>query len=94
MGEVTPGVVRFIVHGKVQGVGFRAATQRRAAALGLEGWVRNRSDGAVEGLAGGEAGALTRLREWLAHGPPAAAVTAVEWRPADEAVEPGFAVRR
>lgn len=85
--------MRFRVHGRVQGVGFRAATQRKAAGLGLAGWVRNRGDGSVEGLAGGPQEALEAFRRWLAEGPPAAQVTALDWQAATEPVSPGFFVR-
>ena len=67
----------FIVSGQVQGVGFRAATQARARALQLRGWVRNRDDGSVELLASGTAAALQALAQWLWQGPPAAHVQAV-----------------
>jgi acylphosphatase len=48
-------VVRIAVRGRVQGVGFRDWVMRRARALELAGWVRNRSDGSVEIFAAGEA---------------------------------------
>ncbi len=72
------------VFGRVQGVNFRAATRERAQALGLTGWVRNRPDGSVEVLAEGTRAALTRLLDYLHHGPRHAAVDRVEavWRPA------------
>ncbi|MBL6751740.1 MAG: acylphosphatase [Nevskia sp.] len=85
---------RFAVSGRVQGVGFRASAQGRAAALGLRGWVRNRADGAVEGLACGEDAALAAFRAWLQRGPPAARVSAVEWSPASDDGQTGFLVRR
>lgn len=85
---------RFVVTGRVQGVGFRAAAQRKALFLGLSGWVRNRSDGAVEGLAGGNSSDLERFREFLHQGPPAAHVTDVQWRATDEEAQEGFLVRR
>lgn len=86
--------MRFVVHGRVQGVGFRLATQRAAVALALAGWVSNRSDGAVEGVATGRAESLSAFRRWLAQGPPAAQVTAVDWLPSDEQPATGFIVRR
>ncbi len=69
---------RFVVHGLVQGVFFRARAAEEARRLGLTGRVWNRGDGAVECVAEGEAGALTRFREWLGHGPPRAVVERVE----------------
>ncbi len=71
------------VHGRVQGVGFRAWTQRNAAALGLRGTVRNRSDGTVEVLVGGSVPAVTRLAALLRAGPPAARVDRVTEEMAD-----------
>lgn len=65
------------VSGKVQGVGFRAATVRQAHQLGLGGWVRNLDDGRVEALLQGEHAALDRMLSWLLQGPPAARVTDV-----------------
>ena len=62
------------VEGRVQGVGFRWAAQRQAAALGLKGYVRNLPDGAVEVVAEGAEEPLGRLREWLRRGPPGALV--------------------
>ena len=44
--------LHLIVRGRVQGVYFRASTQREARRLGLGGWVKNRADGSVEILAG------------------------------------------
>lgn len=68
---------RFVVHGLVQGVGFRAATQRKARALGVVGWVRNLPDGRVEVLAGGPPEALEDLHAWLHQGPTGAVVEGV-----------------
>jgi acylphosphatase len=74
--------LQLIVRGRVQGVFFRASTQREARRLGLTGWVSNRRDGAVEVLAeGGE----DELREFMAfcnRGPSAARVDKVDvrWR--------------
>ncbi|MEQ9398491.1 MAG: acylphosphatase [Longimicrobiales bacterium] len=67
----------WIVRGRVQGVGFRWWTQRTAERLGLEGWVRNRSDGSVELAARGAPGALVALREALEEGPSGARVEEV-----------------
>jgi acylphosphatase len=67
-----------VVHGRVQGVNFRAATQSQAQRLGLVGWVRNRDDGCVELVAEGPRAALERLVKYLHQGPPAAGVTHVD----------------
>lgn len=69
---------RFIIHGRVQGVGFRYATQQYAEQLGLCGWVRNREDGTVETMAIGDPEALVKLEHWLQHGPRHAGVSQVE----------------
>jgi len=69
---------RFVVSGRVQGVGFRAFVVEAARGLGLAGWVRNLADGRVEALAEGEPAALDRLAEALARGPLLARVDRVE----------------
>ena len=82
---------RFLVGGRVQGVFFRASTQRKARELGLRGHARNLSDGRVEVLAVGEAQALEQLAEWLQHGPPQARVDALARMEADDDdAGPGF----
>jgi acylphosphatase len=80
-------VRRCLVAGRVQGVFYRASTRARAEALGVTGHARNLSDGRVEVLACGPAGAVQALCDWLWEGPPAAQVTAVdcETLPPDEA---------
>ena len=70
--------VRFIVNGRVQGVGFRWFVMREAARLDLAGYVRNLPDGTVEVVARGPAAALASLESALAHGPPAARVSSVD----------------
>ena len=69
---------RYIVSGTVQGVGFRAYVWREAQALGLRGFVRNRSDGTVEVEACGTQPQLQGLAAVLARGPRGAQVTRVE----------------
>lgn len=69
--------VRFVVTGRVQGVGFRWFVRRRAADLGIAGYVRNLEDGSVEVVADGPGEALAALAAELAKGPPAARVEAV-----------------
>ena len=69
---------RFVVRGRVQGVGFRWFVEREAHILGIAGWVRNNSDGSVEVLAQGTRDQLSGLRSRLREGPRAARVDAVE----------------
>ncbi len=75
------GTLHVRVEGRVQGVGFRRFVDRTATALGLAGWARNLSDGAVEVLAVGPKTGLQTLRERLAAGPPHAAVARVVDQP-------------
>ena len=84
---------RLIVHGRVQGVFYRAWTVEQARALGLAGWVRNRRDGTVEILAGGESEALDELVRRCRRGPPAAQVDRIEIEASGETPQPGFGKR-
>ena len=67
-----------IVHGRVQGVGFRWFVQRRAAQLGLVGWVANEPSGAVRVVVEGSAEAVDGLAADLQSGPSGAIVDRVE----------------
>jgi acylphosphatase len=69
---------RFVVRGRVQGVGFRWFVEREAQILGIAGWVRNDPDGSVEVLAIGTPEQLSGLRSSLEEGPRAARVDDVE----------------
>ena len=82
-----------VVTGRVQGVAFRASTRDEATSLGVSGWVRNRSDGAVEVKAWGAPEALNALRDWLQHGPPMARVEAVRCEDAEPEAGKGFRIR-
>lgn len=66
------------VTGRVQGVGFRAATRDQALTAGVTGYARNLPDGRVEVLLCGESSAVDRVVRWLWQGPPASRVTHVE----------------
>ena len=72
--EVAAVAIRAIVHGQVQGVGFRDATVRRARELGVQGWVRNGEDGSVLVHAEGPSRRSTQLVAFLRAGPPPARV--------------------
>jgi acylphosphatase len=65
------------ITGRVQGVGFRFYTQRKAQELGITGWVRNRRDGAVEAVIQGSPGAVETMIAWVRNGPPSARVAEV-----------------
>jgi acylphosphatase len=65
---------RFLVRGRVQGVGFRWFVEREAHILGIAGWVRNNHDGSVEVLAQGTRDQLSGLHSRLRDGPRAARV--------------------
>lgn len=68
---------RLVIHGRVQGVGFRYALAQEAERLGLTGWVRNRRDGTVEAVVCGGETAVEQLYEWAQRGPPTAQVSRV-----------------
>ena len=69
--------LRCRVSGRVQGVWYRASTQRMARELEVQGYAINLPDGRVEVLAAGEERAVKALCDWLWEGPPAAEVTDV-----------------
>lgn len=69
---------RYVVRGRVQGVGFRWFVEREAHTLGVAGWVRNRADGTVEVLAMGSKEQLSNLHARLRQGPRAARVDEVD----------------
>ena len=73
-----------VVHGDVQGVGFRYFLMREAHRLGLRGWVRNRDNGTVEFVAEGRRSELEQLKQAAEQGPGLARVDRVDdrWSPA------------
>ena len=85
---------RYVISGRVQGVGFRFFAEAAAAREGLHGWVQNLADGRVEASVEGEVEAVERFERSIAHGPPAARVSGLE---IDELVpthrQTGFSVR-
>src|SRR5438105_6478241 len=66
------------LRGRVQGVGYRETCVSHARALGLTGWVRNRSDGSVEVLLQGSPNQLAHMCDWLRTGVPGAKVDSIE----------------
>jgi acylphosphatase len=79
---------RLLVHGRVQGVGYREAMVEAARRAGVSGWVRNRREGQVEAWLEGEADAVDGVIEWARRGPMLARVAAVE---IEVVAEEGFA---
>ena len=80
------------VSGRVQGVGFRDWTQRKAASLGLSGWVRNLTSGEVEALFSGPPDVVDTMLAATRRGPQLARVDDVKVVDAEPATGP-FSVR-
>lgn len=76
--DATPIRRRFRVHGRVQGVWFRASAEREAARLGVAGFARNDADGSVTVEAEGSAGAVAAMEAWCRIGPTRAEVITVD----------------
>ena len=85
---------RYVIAGRVQGVGFRWFTHDAAAREGIHGWVRNMADGSVEVMAEGELTAVDRLEAAIRRGPASARVedVGVEDQPPSGRVT-GFEIR-
>ena len=66
------------IHGRVQGVYYRASMVQEAEKLGIVGWVRNCQDGSVEAMAEGSRPAIESLLDWCRQGPPGARVDNIE----------------
>lgn len=69
---------RLLIRGRVQGVGFRYATERAARRIGVTGFVRNLPDGRVEAVFEGTRAAVAEAERFCAEGPPLARVEAIE----------------
>ncbi len=82
----------FRVRGRVQGVGFRWWTRRKASDLGLRGTVRNRPDGTVEVHAAGDLETLEAFASELELGPPMARVEKVDGLPSDGSLPTHFKI--
>jgi acylphosphatase len=81
------------IEGRVQGVGYRLWTERKATELGLEGWVRNRRDGSVEAVFQGAPASVDAMIKACRRGPPGAAVTNLSVRDEEAGPFAGFEVR-
>ena len=84
---------RVVVSGRVQGVFFRDATRERATAGGVDGWVRNRTDGTVEAVLEGPQEAVERVLGFCRSGPPAARVQRIDVEEEEPQGLRGFTVR-
>ena len=84
---------RVVVHGRVQGVFFRGSTVERAREVGVDGWVRNRSDGTVEAVFEGSAAQVEEMLRFCREGPPWARVDRVEEFEEEPENIGGFGVR-
>ena len=84
--------IKCLVSGRVQGVWFRAWTQKRAVELGVTGWVRNLADGRVETLAQGSDETLEAFKKRLWEGPHLSRVDSVECKALDTALLPDFQI--
>jgi acylphosphatase len=82
-----------VVSGRVQGVFFRDTARRRAEAAGVTGWVRNRSDGAVEAVFEGDPDRVEELVEFCRHGPSRAEVAKAEVTEEEPEGLSGFEIR-
>lgn len=89
--ERPPVARHLLIHGKVQGVYYRASAEQEAQLLGLSGWVRNRFSGEVEAVVYGPEAQVEAFVDWARQGPPAAEVTRIEISSA-ERPEDGFRV--
>lgn len=85
---------RFVVSGRVQGVGFRQYVFSRSAECRVDGFVRNLPDGCVECVARGNQNELDKLFTILSTGPTLSRVTGVERQESALSVRPGFSIER
>ncbi|WP_137127406.1 acylphosphatase [Roseomonas sp. HF4] len=83
-------VLRVVIVGRVQGVGYRDWMVREAARHGVRGWVRNRPDGTVEALVAGEEEAVQALLSACRRGPLLARVHGIVEEAAEPPAEQGF----
>ncbi len=82
-----------LISGRVQGVGFRAATESMALNAGVRGWVRNLRDGRVEALFEGSSAAVESMVRWCHHGNPVSHVEKVEISHPDPSGLSSFEIR-
>jgi acylphosphatase len=86
--------VHVLIKGKVQGVGFRASTRRRAKNLELAGWVKNLDSGEVEAVFEGSKESINEMLDWCKKGPSLAKVVDVKVEDEEPEVLESFEVKR
>jgi acylphosphatase len=84
---------RIVVHGFVQGVGFRFAVERAALSRGVAGWIRNNADGTVEAVFEGRREDVETLIDFCRRGPRGAEVERVDVAAESPEIVSGFRVR-
>ena len=84
--------LHLMIEGRVQGVGYRQWFSRHAQALGLTGWVRNRTDGRVEAMVSGPRAKVEELLEASRRGPRLAVVSKIVSEDAAAGTMSGFLV--
>jgi acylphosphatase len=85
--------VHVVVHGDVQGVGYRYTMRMIARGAGVAGWVRNRRDGTVEAEVEGPSEQVDEVLAWMAEGPPGSRVESATVTDAAATGDSGFEVR-
>jgi acylphosphatase len=90
---VTAAAYRYLVSGRVQGVGYRYFAMRAADALRVTGFVRNLADGRVEVVGEGPEEVLAEFEEKLRQGPAFASVDVIDKAPIERRGDRGFQVR-
>jgi acylphosphatase len=89
---LSPTRYHLLVSGRVQGVYFRQSAKQEADRLGLNGWVRNLSDGRVEAVVEGQEPLVAEWLAWAHKGPPGATVEDIEISEEAPVGEAGFKV--
>lgn len=86
--------VHILIEGKVQGVGFRASTRRRAKNLELAGWVKNLENGDVEAVFEGSKESINEILDWCKKGPSIAKVKDVKVEEEEPKILESFELKR
>ena len=85
--------VKFVFHGTVQGIGFRAHVKKKAMELGIKGWVKNNQDGSVSAVFSGDEEMIS-IMDGYCRKIPLAELSSVESMPANDANFDSFEIIR